>query len=176
MPGTWMAIRFMASGGGWAGWSMVSLSLLPKNSASEPNFKTSVTTTQADYRDPERYTEAQRSQHLGQSDTRVFGASYVARCSRVAGMEAFLDEPADYRHVDYFQSLEQFREPRLPCRLPARNEAALKSDPDLVALEYRMRALEQAKGDRSALGNVRKERNNRYQALYRKSLRKFQEQ
>jgi hypothetical protein len=48
-------------------------------------------------------------------------------------MKAFLDEPADHRHVDYFQSLEKFREPGSPCRLLARLEAALKSDPRLVA-------------------------------------------
>ena len=28
-------------------------------------------------------------------------------------MEAFLGEPADHRHVDYFHSLEKFREPGL---------------------------------------------------------------
>jgi hypothetical protein len=50
-------------------------------------------------------------------------------------MEAFLDEPADYRHVDYFQSLEKFHEPGFPCRLLARLEAALKSGPRLVALD-----------------------------------------
>jgi hypothetical protein len=54
----------------------------------------------------ERYTETQRSQHLTQSDPRVFG-EYVANCSSVAGMRAFLDEEADHREVEYFQGLEQ---------------------------------------------------------------------
>jgi len=42
---------------------------------------------------------------------------YVASCSSVAGMRAFLDEEADYREVEYFQGLEQFREQELTgCR------------------------------------------------------------
>src|SRR5439155_4049510 len=66
----------------------------------------------------ERYTEIQRSQHLTHSDPSVF-REYVANCSSVAGMRAFLGEVADHREVDYFQGMEQFREQGLPYQLPA---------------------------------------------------------
>lgn len=35
------------------------------------------------------------------------------------GHGAFLGEEADHRHIDYFQSVEQFRRTGLPVRLPA---------------------------------------------------------
>ena len=41
----------------------------------------------------------QRSQHLTQQDSRVFGQSYVANNSSVAGLEVFLDEPTDHQLV-----------------------------------------------------------------------------
>lgn len=63
----------------------------------------------ADFKDLERYTAVERSQHLTQADPRVFGQSYVANCSSIDGQGAFLDESADHRHVEYFQSLEKFR-------------------------------------------------------------------
>ena len=66
-------------------------------------------------------------------------------------MEAFLREPADHRHVDYFQSLEKFHEQGLPCELPARLEAALKSDPRFVELESEVQALTRKEGASSAL-------------------------
>jgi len=58
-------------------------------------------------------------------------------------MEAFLGEPADHRHVDYFLSLEKFHQQGLPCKLPARLEEALKSDSRLVELKSEAQTLTQ---------------------------------
>lgn len=77
----------------------------------------------------------QRSQHLTQEDTRVFGQSYVANCSSVDGQAAFLGEPAEHRHIEYFQGLERFREAGLPCALPAELKSKLCHDEQLRALE-----------------------------------------
>ena len=83
---------------------------------------------------------------------------------------------ADHRHVDYFQSLEKFREPGLPCKLPTRFGKALKSDPGLVELEDEIRALVQEEGASSALDSAKSRRNSYHKALYRKTLRRYQEQ
>ena len=81
------------------------------------------------------YTDVQRSQHLTQADPRIFGQSYVANTSSADGMGAFLGEQVNHHHIDYFQSLERFREPGLPCELPAHVEESLKGDPQLQELE-----------------------------------------
>ena len=83
----------------------------------------------------EIYTEVQRSQHLTQADPRIFGQSYVANMSSVDGQAAFLGERVDHSHIDYFQSLERFREQGLPCELPAHVEARLTQDPRLQEIE-----------------------------------------
>ena len=67
----------------------------------------------------ELYAEVQRSQQLTQADPRIFGQNYIANTSSVDGQGAFLGEAVDHSHIDYFQSLEKFREPGLPCELPA---------------------------------------------------------
>ena len=101
----------------------------------------------------ELYTEVQRSQHLTQADPRIFGQAYVANTSSVDGQGAFLGEPTTHKHIDYFQGLGRFREPGLPCELPARLEEELKQDTKLQELETEAQqcprdcptALEQAK-------------------------------
>ena len=78
--------------------------------------------------DVERYTEVERSQHITQTDTRVYGQSYVANTSSVSGRDAFLGEAASHDHVDFFQSFARFREKGLPNCLPAEQEDAIKQD------------------------------------------------
>jgi hypothetical protein len=90
-------------------------------------------------------------------------------------MEAFLREPADHRHVDYFQSLEKFHEQGLPCKLPARREAALRSDPRFVELESEVQVLTQKEGTGSALDKAKSQRNRYHKALHRKALLRHQE-
>ncbi len=55
--------------------------------------------------DVERYTEVKRSQHITQTDTRVYGQSYVVNTSSINERSAFLNEPAQHDHVDCFHLL-----------------------------------------------------------------------
>jgi Protein of unknown function (DUF3435) len=83
----------------------------------------------------ELYIKVQRSQHLIQADPRIFGQSYVANMPSVDSQAASLGEQVDYSYIDYFQSLERFREQGLSCELPAHVEERLKQDPQLQELE-----------------------------------------
>jgi len=118
----------------------------------------------------------QRSQHLTQADPRVFGQSYVANCSSVAGLEAFRDKTTDHRHVEYFQSLEKFREQGLPCELPAHLEYALKRDPRLLGLQAEVQALTDERGAAGALNEAKCRVANYYKTLKSNTLREHQEQ
>jgi hypothetical protein len=77
----------------------------------------------------------ERSQHILQSDPRIFGQSYVANCSAVDGQAAFLGEKADHSVIGYFQGLGRFRERGAPTCLPAAMKADLRNHPDVVRLE-----------------------------------------
>lgn len=87
----------------------------------------------------ELYTEVERSQLLTQADPRIFGQAYTANTASVDGQGAFLGEALDHTHIDYFQGLGQFREPGLPCKLPARLGEDLKQNPTLQELEAEVR-------------------------------------
>ncbi|KAI9764757.1 MAG: hypothetical protein M1840_008026 [Geoglossum simile] len=89
-----------------------------------------------------RYTETERSQHITQSDPRIFGQSYVANCSSVDGQAAFLGEAAQHDHINYFQGLRKFCEKGLPNRLPAKIEASLRQDSNLLELKNKVQQLE----------------------------------
>ena len=121
----------------------------------------------------ELYTEVQRSQHLTRADARIFGQSYVANLSSVDGQAAFLGEQIDHSHVDYFQSLERFREPGLPCDLPAHVEERLKKDPRSLEL--------QAEVQRGSYKDAVSLKESKYslisykKTLRRKALREYQE-
>ncbi len=82
-----------------------------------------------------RYTEVERSQHINQTDPRVYGQSYVANTSSVCGKSAFLGETAQHDHVDYFQSFAKYREKGLPSKLPAEEEDAIRRDPQFFKFE-----------------------------------------
>jgi hypothetical protein len=125
--------------------------------------------------DAERYTPVQRSQHLTQQDTRVFGQSYVANTSSVAGLEAFLDEPTDHRHVEYFQSLEKFHERGLPSELPAHLKRTLERDSRLLELRAEVQALTDVGGAGDALNKAKSRVNSYYKTLRRETLRTYQE-
>ena len=118
----------------------------------------------------------QRSQHLTQADPRVFGQSYVANCSSVAGLETFLDESTDHRHVEYFQSLEKFHEDGLPCEPPAHLKHAMKRDPRLLELQAEVRVLIDQRGACSALDEAKRRVTNYYKTLRNNTLRQHQEQ
>ena len=112
----------------------------------------------------EIYTEVQRSQHLTQADPRIFGQSYVANTSSVDGQAAFLGEQVDHSHIDYFQSLEKFREPGLPCELPAHIEESLRQD-------RRRRELESEVRNYSEKGSLHLKDSKKRLATYLKTLK-----
>ena len=59
----------------------------------------------------------------------------MANTSSVDGKSAFLNEPAQHDHVEFFQSFAKFREKGLPTSLPAKREATIRQDPQLLELE-----------------------------------------
>src|SRR3954454_1512318 len=142
MLGTLVGLQFTAYGAVWARKSTVRLSLLKPLIARHSGLLCRSPCSACRWLTwhLERYTEIQRSQHLTQSDPRVF-REYVANCSSVAGMSAFLDEKADHREVDYFQGLEQFREQGLPYQLPAAEREKLQSDSILRDRQQTLRDL-----------------------------------
>jgi hypothetical protein len=58
---------------------------------------------------------------------------------------------SDHRHVDYFQSLEKFREPGLPCAPPAHFEDRLKNDARLLELKSDVHAIKRQESSGSSL-------------------------
>ena len=78
--------------------------------------------------DVERYTEVERFQHITQTDTRIYGQSYVANTFSVSGRDAFLGEAASHDHVDFFQFFARFREKGLPNCLPAQQKDAIRQN------------------------------------------------
>ena len=121
----------------------------------------------------ELYTEVQRSQHLTQADPRIFGQSYVANTSSVDGQGAFLGEQVDHRHIDYFQSLERFREQGLPCELPAHVEESLKGDLRLQELQAEVHKFTYK--DPSSLKESKKRLASYLKSLKANALRQYQE-
>jgi len=121
----------------------------------------------------ELYTEVQRSQHLTQADPRVVGQSYVANTSSVHGQAAFLGESTNHSHIDYFQSLEKFHEPGLPCKLPAHIEDQLKRDHKVQTLEDSVHNVSYE--DSAALRDAKKELANYPKTRKRLALRDYQE-
>lgn len=124
---------------------------------------------------PERYTAVQRSQHLTQGDPRVFGQSYVANCSTVDGQAAFRGEESDQRHIEYFQSLEKFREAGLPSRLPSHMEEALTRDLQLNEMKGELEMLVKQKAGIDTLTKVKKRHAAHFKALKTKALRRYQD-
>ncbi|KXH50844.1 hypothetical protein CNYM01_12925 [Colletotrichum nymphaeae SA-01] len=81
------------------------------------------------------YTEAIRSQHITQSDTRVYGRDYMANMSSANGKAAFLDLPLNHETVEHFQGLERCREEGLPSSIPAEREEAIHRSPEIMELQ-----------------------------------------
>ncbi|GKT92451.1 hypothetical protein Ct61P_10301 [Colletotrichum tofieldiae] len=120
----------------------------------------------------ERYTEVERSQHLTQSDRNIFGASYVANCSSVDGLGAFLGEQADHTAVNFFQGLEKFREHGAPLVLPAAIERALWQEEEVVKLQQRIDLSEDSTARSELVGALR----NLRRKLKAKALESYRQQ
>ena len=124
---------------------------------------------------PGRNTAVERSQHLLQSDPKIFGQSYVANCSSVDGQAAFRDEESDQRHIEYFQSLEKFQEDGLPDELPAHLEDELKRDPHLCELEAELGTLRGPEGHNQAFSSAQRRITIYWRKLKRDARRLYQE-
>ena len=130
--------------------------------------------TDFDFIESPHHTEIERSQHLTQADPRVFGQYYLADCSSVSGMDVFLREKDDRRHIDFFQGLETQREEGLPGRLPAALEESLESDPGLCELADQVKKLRLAKVDTSLSRAASYMVSSYRRALKRTALRNYQ--
>jgi len=91
----------------------------------------------------------------------------VANTSSVDGRSAFLNEPAQHDHVDYFQSFAKFREKGLLSRLPAHREDAIRRDSQLLEFETEVHRLKRRNG--TAESKVRSYR----ASLTKKSLQQY---
>jgi hypothetical protein len=101
----------------------------------------------------------------------------MANCSAVDGQSAFLGEPSDHRPIDYFQSLEMFREAGLPCTLPIRLEESIRDDPDLLELERDVDTLVCEKGATApAVKEARRCVNRLRSRLKKDALSQYQEE
>jgi len=98
----------------------------------------------------------------------------MANCSSVDRQGAFLGEPRDHRHIDYFQSLEKFREAGLPCELPIRIEKTLRHDPRLCHLQSEVDRLEREEGQTSPAVEATREVERFRKTLKRTTLYRYQ--
>ena len=122
----------------------------------------------------ERYTVVERSQHLTQSDPRVFGDKYMANTSSVDGKRVFLNEAAQHDHVDYFQSFAKFCEKGLPTSLPAERDAAVRQDPQPLALKDRVCRLKKEAACSSDIKAAESKARSCQSSLMKKALRQHQ--
>jgi len=116
----------------------------------------------------ENYTPAQRSQHLIQTDPKVYGQYYMANCSSVDGATAFRGGQSDNRHIDYFQSFESQHEDGLPTKLPAVKLNAVENElRGLIEETQTATTADTTKDAKRRLGNTRRR-------LLAKRLREYQ--
>ena len=97
----------------------------------------------------------------------------MANTSFVDGKFAFLNEPAEHNHVDYFQSFAKFREKGLPTNLPAEKNAATWQDPRLVVLEKQINKSRNNSASSSEIKIVKNKMRFYYISLTRKILKQY---
>ncbi|KAH6617437.1 hypothetical protein F5144DRAFT_586453, partial [Chaetomium tenue] len=85
-----------------------------------------------------RYTAAERSQHILHFHPGIFDEFYAGNISSCDGAAAFLDEDPDHSVPEFFRGIGQFRERGVPTELPTALDAALKRNPEVLALEQAM--------------------------------------
>jgi LPS O-antigen subunit length determinant protein (WzzB/FepE family) len=111
---------------------------------------------------------------LTQGDLKVFGDSYVANTSSVDGKSAFLNEPAQHDHIEYFQSSEKFRENGLPTNLSAEKEAEVKRDLRFLALEGIITQLKEYGASPSESKTAKNKTHSYHSSLLKKALEQYQ--
>lgn len=91
------------------------------------------------------------------------------------GQAAFRGEESDQRHIEYFQSLEKFREAGLPARLPSHLDEALTRDPKLCQIKSEIEALTEQKADIDILNKAKKRHAAHLKMVKTKALRQYQQ-
>lgn len=97
----------------------------------------------------------------------------MANTSSVDGRSAFLNEPAQHDHIDYFQSFAKFREKGLPNRLPADRENVIRRDPYLRELESHVYQLKKGTGTASQIKAAESKVCGNRASLTQKSLQQY---
>ena len=108
------------------------------------------------------------------TDTRVYGASYIANCSSVDAVAAFLDEPEETYHIEHLQGVSRFQETGLPCQLPAEREAAIAEDPHWLDLEREVQDMILSRADAVAISSAKRRIRLLRSQRQREALQKYQ--
>ncbi|KAK3898146.1 hypothetical protein C8A05DRAFT_38281, partial [Staphylotrichum tortipilum] len=87
----------------------------------------------------ERYTPAERSQHVLHYHPGIFDAFYAGNVSSCDGGAAFRNEKPDHSVPEYFRGIGQFRELGAPTQLPASMDSAIQQNPAVVELDTQAR-------------------------------------
>ncbi len=97
----------------------------------------------------------------------------MANTSSVDGRSAFLNEPAQHDHIDYFQSFAKSREKGLPSRLPADREDAIRRDSQLLEFESKVHRLKKGNGTASQIKAAESKVRGYRATLTKKSLQQY---
>ena len=81
------------------------------------------------------------------TDTCVYSASYIANCSSVDTVAAFLNKLEETYHIEHLQGISCFQEMGHPCQLPAEQEAAIAKDPQWLDLEREVQEMILSRAD-----------------------------
>ena len=97
----------------------------------------------------------------------------MANTSSVDGRSAFLNEPAQYDHVDYFQSFAKFHEKGLPSKLPADREDTIRRDSQLLEFKNEVHRLKKGHGTASQIKAAESKVRGYQASLTKKSLQQY---
>ena len=86
---------------------------------------------------------------------------------------AFLSEPAQHDHIDYFQSFAKFREKGLPSSLPAEREAAIRQDAQFLEFENQVHRLRTEHASASQIKAAQNKVRTYRVSLTKKSLQQY---
>ena len=101
-------------------------------------------------------------------------ASYTANTSSVDGKSAFLDEPAQHDHVNYFQSFKRFQEKGLPTSLPAEKMAEMQHDARYVELQKEIEQLQHTKAAKGKITAAQNKLRSYRDSLSKVTLQRYQ--
>ncbi|KAF2195618.1 hypothetical protein K469DRAFT_758244 [Zopfia rhizophila CBS 207.26] len=91
--------------------------------------------------DDNGYSMEERMKFAGHRNPNTFRWSYMAPMSTVDGQGSFLNTELRRDHIEDFRSLSLPRQPQLLQSLPAKEQYALESRPDFIAIEDKIQEL-----------------------------------